>query len=258
MAEGATTEIDSTQKPEVKIDVNKQSFLKASETSRMVLDGLNLDGFQLGGGAIDFSLGKYRRPHGDIDVVYIVDSVKWEDYVNNPKQVPDERASLQNVTQELELSGVVQTTPNEMTRLGSPGIRMSGGEIGLTADFVEGYKHTENNEEFIMLPIFEGNSFIKIPSSEIEEREIEGTKTKVPSKEVQYLIKEQSSDFRTTMQAGLPPDRREKARLDMEELKQVVDMDKVKMLKKKGVGFNFSIQSTLKFRGKQVLDMFSP
>lgn len=233
---------------------NKSQFLKATEASTTILNGLKLEGFQLGGGAIDFALGNYRRPHGDIDVVYIVDSINWNEFRANPQIIPDERQSLLQITQEPELFDVKQSRPIEMERMGAPGVRMEGGWFPIEADFIEAYRDVTGDEEFIMLPIYDGNSYIKIPSTEIRTAEIDGITTMVPSPEVQYILKEQASNALITLKGGLPPDRREKAKTDMEALLNVVDTQKVDNLKEKGVGFNFSAVSTLKFKANQLIE----
>ncbi len=85
---------------------NKRVFLKSSDTATRIINGLNLNGFQLGGAAVDFVLGEYRRPHSDVDMVYVVESRSWEEYVREPNNAPEERLSLQNISQEPELYGV--------------------------------------------------------------------------------------------------------------------------------------------------------
>lgn len=231
---------------------DKGAFLKSSETTMRIIEGLNLQGFQLGGGAVDFVFGSYLRPHNDIDMVYVVNSKSWEDYVRNPKDVPNERISLQNVIQEPELYKVHQARPIAMERMGAPGVQMQGGELPLVADFIEAYKTSEGGREYIMMPIYEGGSYIKIPTEEIVEREINGVKNNVPSAEVQYLLKEQASGFQRTLSGGPIPDRRPKAQRDMEKLATVADMKRVKDLKADSVGFNFSLKGSIKFRGTQL------
>ena len=139
-----------------------------------------------------------------------------------------------------------------MERMGAPGIQMRGGELPLVVDFIEAYRNTENGEEYIMLPIYEGGSHIKIPSKEIIESEIDGITTRVPSLEIQYLIKEQAAGLVRTLKGCLLPDRRIKAQRDMKELKSKVDMKKVQRLREKKVGFNFSLSSSVKFIATQL------
>lgn len=233
---GEETAINTTES-----NPNKSKFLKAAETSKTILDGLKLEGFMLGGGAVDFVLGSYRRPHADLDVVYVVDSISWGEYLKNPKAVPAERESLHQIIQEPELADVKQVRPPEMEKMDAPGMRIEGGDFPITVDFIEAYRNKEGEEEFIMLPLFEGNSYTKIPLSEIRIAEIDGVKTMVPSAEVQYLLKEQMADPLTTLKVGLPPDQRDKAKTDMEDLRKVVDTEKIKSLKAKGVGLNYKI-----------------
>ncbi len=232
----------------------KSSFLKSSETSQMILDGLKLDGFQLGGGGINFSLGRYRREHEDVDMVYIVDSITWEEYLQNPKQVPEERQSLQNITQEPEFFKHAQFVPKALELQGAPGLSMTGPELPTQVDFVEAYRHRENNKEYIMLPIYEGKSYVKIPAEEVISSEIEGIKTHTVSPEVLYLMKEQASGYLRTIKGGPPPDRRPKSKQDIEELKDKVDMNKVERLKKEGIGFNFSPLPAARFRVTKLIE----
>lgn len=226
----------------------ENAFLKSSETAQLIIDGLKLDGFQLGGGGIDFALGEFGRPHDDIDMVYIIDSITWEDYLKNPKQTPKERQSLQNITQEPEFFRHTQILPRAMEMQGVPGLRMTGPELPILVDFIEAYRHQENGKNYIMLPIYEGQSYIKIPVEEIIDSEIEGVKTKTVSSEVHYLIKEQANSLKRTLEGGPPPDRRPKAKQDMERLKEKVDLNKVKRMRATGMGFNFSLLPATKFR----------
>lgn len=247
---GLETGVQSQEKAETE---NKRAFLKSSDTTTRIIDGLNLQGFQLGGGAVDFALGEYRRPHSDIDMVYVVGSRSWDEYVREPKNAPEERLSLQNINQESELYRVEQTTPIAMERMGAPGVQMQGGELPLVVDFIEAYKNTENGEEYIMLPIYEGGSHIKIPQREIVEKEIDGVIARVPTVEMQLVLKEQCASVLESLKGGLPPDRRKKTTKDMEELRGRADLDKVKELKKEKVGFNYSPSSTVKYRTARFL-----
>lgn len=233
---GAEIAINTTEN-----NPNKTNFLKATETSKTILNGLKLEGFMLGGGAVDFALGHYRRPHADLDVIYVVDSISWGEYLKNPKSVPAERESLHQIIQEPELAGIKQVRPPEMEKMDAPGIRMEGGEFPITVDFIEAYRDRVREEEFIMLPLFEGDSYTKIPLTEIQIAEIDGVKTMVPSAEVQYLLKKQMADPLTTWKVGLPPDQRDMAKTDMEDLRKVVDTEKLKSLRTKGVGLNYKI-----------------
>lgn len=251
MAEGVDAESE-TSVQELVEESNKRAFLKSSELADQIVEGMNMVGFQLGGGAVDFVLEKYRRPHGDVDMVYVVNSKKWKAYLKDPKAIPDERVSMQKVNQEPELYSVEETTSLGMDLMGAPGVQMKGGELPLVVDFIEAYKHTENGEEYIMLPIYEGASFIKIPSSEVVEKTIDGVKTKVPSVEVQFLLKEQAASMARTLKGGPLPDRREKSQLDRKELEEVADMSKVKALREKGVGFNFSPRALIRFGTTQL------
>lgn len=235
----------------------KQAFLKSSDMTSRIVSSLDLQGFQLGGGAVDFVLEEYRRPHSDIDMIYVIQSRSWDDYKREPKSIPDERQSLQNITTEPELFGVEQAKPLAMDRMGAPGVQMQGGELPLVVDFIEAYTNEEDGESFIMLPVYEGRSYIKIPSSEIIEKEIEGVKVNVPSSEVQYLLKEQAAGIKRTLKGGPPPDRRKKAQKDMEDLEAQVDKEKVNALREKGVGFNFSPMQSAKFRATQLFRAIS-
>ncbi|MBM3254482.1 MAG: hypothetical protein FJZ16_09535 [Candidatus Omnitrophica bacterium] len=232
---------------------NRADFLRASETAGVILDGLGLQGFQLGGGAVDFALGRYRRPHGDIDVVYVVDSATWGGFLKNPRSIPAERSSLLLITQEPELCEVKQTRPIEMEKMGAPGVRMEGGDFPITADFVEAYRDTIEGEEFIILPLYDGTSYIKIPQAELRVAEIDGIRTVVPSPEVQFILKAQMIDTLVSLKAGLLPDRRGKAKIDIADLGKVADEQKIKDLKRKGVGFNLSPISAARFISSQLL-----
>ncbi len=250
------SEIANTEFEGLLTRMNKQDFLQSSDASINIVRGLNLQGFQLGGGAVDFVLGNFRRPHGDIDMVYVVESRSWDDYVHEPNKVPDERISLQRVDQEPELFGVKKTAPIEMEIMGAPGIQMEGSELPLRVDFIEAYRYSENGEDYIMLPIYEGKSFIKIPTNELVESEIDGVKTQVPTAEVQYLIKRQAAGWKRTLKGGPPPDKSPKTQGDMKALQALVDMDKVEKLDKKGVGFNFSPLKSAKFKLTKLFQIF--
>ena len=256
MSEDSSIEV-GMQSQETEENEDKRAFLKSSDTTVRIIDGLNLQGFQLGGGAIDFALGKYRRPHSDIDIVYVVESRTWDEYVSEPNKVPEERLSLQNVNQEPELYGVQQTNPIAMERMGAPGIQMKGGELPLVVDFIEAYRSMEDGEEYIMLPIYEGGSYIKIPQKEIIEKKIDNVIARVPTAEMQLLLKEQCASVLESLKGGLLPDRRRKASKDMEEVRREADLNKVKKLKEKKMGLNYSFSSTAKYRTAQILQIIA-
>ena len=200
-------------------------------------------------------MGNYRRPHGDVDVVYIVNSISWNEFCANPRIVPEERQSLLQIAREPELYDLEQSKPIGMGRMGAQGIRMEGRNFPITADFIETYRDNTGEEEFIMMPIYDGGSNIKIPLAEIRVAAIDRVTTMVPSPEVQYILKEQGTNVLETLKGGILPDRRKKTKADLEDLSKVVHFQKVEELKRKGVGINFSLRATAKFRAYQLIDM---
>ena len=247
---GFETEVNTRKEKE---GGNEQAFLKSSETANLIIGGLNIQGFQLGGGAVDFVLGEYRRPHSDIDMVYVVETRNWQEYIKEPWRIPDERCGLQAAVQEPELFGVKQAIPIAMEKMGAPGVQMQEGELPLVVDFIEAYQNAEEKEEYIMLPVYEGSSYIKIPKSEILEKEIDGITVRVPSVEMQLVLREQCASFFESLKGGLPPDRRKKSAKDIKDLRRHADMKKVQELKNKKAGFNYSLLSSFRYKTARIL-----
>src|SRR3989344_1724977 len=232
-------------------DGGMQSFLQVSETSARMVRELGCFGFQLGGGAVDFALGRYRRPHKDVDMVYVVGEGNWSDYLLNPLGVAAETSRLRDMGR--ESGGSVTRTPLAMERTGVSGVRMDGGgDFPIRVDFLEAYRHEENGEEYVMLSLYVGGSYIKIPLREIVEREIDGVAVRVPTVEVQLIMREQCANVLESVKGGLFPDWRRKARQDMRELRGQADPAKLAELKQRGVGFNFSLGATVSFNATRL------
>src|SRR3989344_9198117 len=160
---------------------NEQSFLESSNTVQHFLNRLNIRGFQLGGGAIDFALGNIRRIHSDIDLVYIVDSMPWETFKENPELIPSERKIIKDGAKEPDMHGVkFEDIPN-IKKFGVFGFRMVGGPLNTKVDCIEAFESRNNIEIFIHLPRYKGVSSINIPASELIQARIDRVTTFIPS-----------------------------------------------------------------------------